>query len=344
MRMQIPGSTIEVFTISPRTTDTHAYWANIEKVIDWSAQFDCTGILLFTGNDTYVEPWIAGHMTLVRTATLCPLVAVNPVYMHPFTVAKMVATFAYLYKRKTYLNMVTGTALSYLQALNDHLSHDERYDRLGEYVHLIKRLTSSTTPVRFDGTYYTTKHLTLQPRVPDHLQPVFCFAGQSDTARRIAQSVGGISMHMLPPGLAEALPTPVQGVHFGIVTRQDAAPAWTRAREFFPEDRYRQRLLRFSMSNTDSVWKQRLQQAAELATAAQPGYWLEPFRNFQADCPYFVGSYQQVTELIVALVRQGIRVFILDIPAHQEEFYHTDVVFKAAERQLSHPGTMAYAH
>ena len=111
MRIRLPGRTVEVFTISPRTTDEHEYWVNIEQVIDWSEKFDCTGILLFTGNDTYVEPWIAGHSALVRTENLCPLVAVNPVYMHPFTVAKMISTFAYLYKRKTYLNMVTGTAL-----------------------------------------------------------------------------------------------------------------------------------------------------------------------------------------------------------------------------------------
>ena len=33
--------------------------------------------------------------------------------------------------------MITGTALSHLQAMDDNLSHDERYERLGEYAELI---------------------------------------------------------------------------------------------------------------------------------------------------------------------------------------------------------------
>jgi alkanesulfonate monooxygenase len=270
----------------------------------------------------------------MRTANLCPLVAVNPIYMHPFTVARMIATFAYLYKRKTYLNMVTGTALSYLQALNDHLSHNERYDRLGEYVELLMRLTASTAPVSFDGTYYKTKNLTLRPGVPVTLQPTFLFAGHSAAAARISRTAGGIHMQMLPPGLTYDLTAQAQGMHFGIVTRQEEAQAWAVARETFPEDRYGQRLLSYSMSNTDSVWKIRLKQVAEMAAVAQPGYWLEPFRNFQADCPYFIGSYQQVTALLVALVRRGITVFILDIPAREEDFSHIEVAFKDAEKQL----------
>jgi alkanesulfonate monooxygenase len=141
-------------------------------------------------------------------------------------------------------------------------------------------------------------------------------------------------MHMLPPGLAHDVTAPAQGMHFGIVTRQEEAQAWAVARETFPEDTYGQRLLSFSMSNTDSVWKIRLQQATEMAAVAQPGYWLAPFRNFQADCPYFIGSYQQVTALLIALVRRGITVFILDIPAREEEFAHIEVAFEDAVKQL----------
>ena len=46
---------------------------------------------------------------VLDTKNLCPLVAVNPVYMHPFAAAKMVSSFALMYQRKVYLNMITDS-------------------------------------------------------------------------------------------------------------------------------------------------------------------------------------------------------------------------------------------
>ena len=77
------------------------------------------GILLFAGNDTLVEPWSMAQHILAHTAESSPLIAVNPIYMHPFTVAKIVSSFALLYRRKVYLNMITGTATSDLQGLGE---------------------------------------------------------------------------------------------------------------------------------------------------------------------------------------------------------------------------------
>ena len=124
---------VTVFTISPRTTNVAEYWHNIELCIDWSSRYGATGILLFEGNDTFVSVWVAGQAAFERSKTLSPLVAVNPIYMHPFAVAKLVNSYAQTYGRKTYLNMIAGTALSHQQELDDILSHDERYERLGEY-------------------------------------------------------------------------------------------------------------------------------------------------------------------------------------------------------------------
>ncbi len=102
MRFNFGDESVGVFTISPRTKAVDQYWANIERAIDWSDKYDATGILLFEGNDTYVQPWLAANAAFAKTKNLCPLVAVNPVYMHPFTAAKMVSSFAYMYGRKTY--------------------------------------------------------------------------------------------------------------------------------------------------------------------------------------------------------------------------------------------------
>jgi alkanesulfonate monooxygenase len=60
----------------------------------------------------------------------------------------------------------------------------------------------------------------------------------------------------------------------------------------------------------------------EHALAAGNGYWLVPFANFQADCPYLVGSYEYVAHGLQRLVQKGINAFIFDVPASEEEFLH----------------------
>jgi alkanesulfonate monooxygenase SsuD/methylene tetrahydromethanopterin reductase-like flavin-dependent oxidoreductase (luciferase family) len=105
---------------------------------------------VYTDN-SIVDPWLVSNIILQNTKKLCPLVAIQPVYMHPYSVAKMVASFGHLYGRRMYLNMVAGGFKNDLIALNDTTPHDERYTRLIEYTTIIKLLLSSPAPVTFEG-------------------------------------------------------------------------------------------------------------------------------------------------------------------------------------------------
>jgi alkanesulfonate monooxygenase len=333
MIIELPGEKVDVLTISPRTLDQALYWQNIKNVIRWSDKYNCTGVLIFTGNDTYIDPWLIAQTVFIDSVNLSPLIAVNPLYMHPFTAAKMISSFAYMFGRRVFLNMVTGTALSYLENLGDNLSHDERYERLKEYIVIIKSLIAGDGLTTFQGNFYRVSNLQVLPKVPKSLFPEFLLAGQSEAARKVCQAVGGIGTQMLPPDINSIL-SDVRGIHFGIITRNSEAQAWEVAHRLFPEDKVGQQILDHSMINTDSVWKRRMKAAISLENSSNQGYWLEPFRNFEADCPYFVGDYTQVSELIVQLVCRGVRVVILDIPYHEEEFYHIDLAFKKASEQL----------
>ena len=325
---------VTVFTISPRTTKVDAYWRNIELCIEWSSAYQATGILLFEGNDTFVSVWVAAQATFEHSKTLSPLVAVNPIYMHPFSVAKLVNSYAQTYGRKTYLNMIAGTALSHMQALNDDLSHAERYERLGEYAELIWALLTTDGAVTFAGKYYKVNALRLYPPTPTQLLPEFFFAGGSEAATALAARVKGTQMRMLAPGLDEGIVPGETGVHFGIVARESQEAAWEAAQRCFPEDKRGERIQELAMKNTDAVWKQRMMRAAQLEEHAKQGYWLRPFKSFQADCPYFIGSHAQVSDLIARLVRCGVRHFILDIPPAEAEFEHVDRAFNGAQPLL----------
>ncbi len=111
----------------------------VQRVIDvaqWSwSKAGCAAILVYTRmTRPIVDPWLVSNIILQNTKTLCPLVAIQPVYMHPYSVAKMVSEkLLYLqYGRRMYLNMVAGGFKNDLISLNDTTPHDERYTRLIE--------------------------------------------------------------------------------------------------------------------------------------------------------------------------------------------------------------------
>jgi len=323
---------IRVFAISPRTIDLSRYWTEIQNTIQWSEKYNFTGVLIFTGNDTYVEPWLTAHTVLAETEMLSPLVAVNPVYMHPFCTAKMVSSLVHLYKRRIYLNMVTGAALNYLEALGDSLSHDERYARMSEHIQIVNLLLTSPNPVSFSGIHYQVSHLQLLPRVPTDLAPEFLLAGASKAARNVCSSLGALGMAMLGPDL-NAVPG-CRGIHFGLITRPTRDLARRTALETFPCDEEAQEMLDYSMGNTDSVWKQNLRREAGNPALSESGYWLGPFRNFKVDCPYVVDEYEKVAELMSRLIRAGVHTFILDLVPNEEEYAHAAAAFNLVKELL----------
>jgi alkanesulfonate monooxygenase len=331
---------VQVFGLAPRIADYDHFWKAFCKTVQLSDEFGMSGMLIFQGNDVYIEPWAAAQYLLAETRRLCPFVAVNPIYMHPFTAAKMIASLTLLYNRKIYLNLITGTATSYLESMDDHLTHDDRYERLVEYTQLVMSLLVDSSRT-FEGRFYKTKSLYLRHTIPAGLLPSSFLAGQSEAARRTAATLSATSMHMLPPRLAGGLDG-VRGVNLGIVTRPTEAEAWRVARSLFPEDRTGQRMLTFSMNNTDSEWKKRLALATEREAEADAGYWMGPFRNFQADNPYFVGDHDHVAALIARCVQAGVKAFILDLPPAEEEFANVRIAFSKAEEILQRsPSTLA---
>ncbi len=320
--MSVPATPMYLFTVNPRSTDPRTYWSGVTRTFELSERHGFSGVLIFTGNDTFVEPWVAAQHLLMTTRHLIPLVAVNPLYMHPFTVAKLVSSFAYTYGRPTWLNLVTGAAVSYLTSIGDRSDHDTRYLRLAEYVQVLRRLWAESR-VSLDGGFYKLDKVQLLPRIPAQLAPQLLLSGQSPAARAVAREQGARCMQMLPPSLLAGLTADVAGIHFGIITRQDEADAWAAAEQRFPASPEAQQMLELAMANTDSQWKRRLLEVATRGEPQAPGYWLEPFRNLHADCPTFVGSHRQVADLLRGLAGAGIDTIVLDLPMHEEEVAET---------------------
>jgi alkanesulfonate monooxygenase len=311
---------LRVFPAIPRNPNAAKYIDELMRVARFSERNGLEGPLLFAGNDTFVEPWSMAQHILAHTAKTSPLIAVNPVYMHPFTVAKFVSSFALLHHRKVYLNMITGTATSDLLGLGEQRSHEERYSRLGEFILIVRQLLASTRPVTFDGMFYATNNLQLRPGLPPTLMPEFLIAGQSDDARRVAAQMGCLMMQMLPPNLEQGINAP--GMNFGIFAREKRDQARRAAKLFFQDSAEKRELLKYTMENTDSVWKRRLNEAGQDGELHENGYWLLPFLTFQADCPYLVGSYAEIGAKLRSFAEMNVSTIILDVVADEQELEH----------------------
>jgi alkanesulfonate monooxygenase len=327
---------IELFTTAPPIygrTDGAAYLEDIRRIARRADEAGYKGILIYTDNAT-ADPWLLAQEIAAHTRSLMPLVAVQPVYTHPYTVAKMVTTFACLYRRRIALNMVAGGFMNDLAALGDHMPHDRRYDRLVEYTTIVQRLLAGSAAVTFEGEFYCVRQLSLKPALPPELFPLVLLSGSSSAGLSAARELNAVPvMYPEPPGEPARRIASSYGIRVGIIARQDHDQAWRAARERFPADRAGKITRTLASKTSDSEWHKQLSGLAAEKRGAT--YWLEPFENYKSNCPYFVGSYSEIGSEIGKYVSSGCSLVIMDVPAAEEDFEHAAAVFARVSRKVS---------
>ena len=330
------NSDLKIFATCPQSSDHTAdrYLQQIVDVARWSEENGCEGILVYTDN-RIADPWLVSQVIIENTERLAPLVAVQPVYLHPYSVAKMVSSLAYLYRRRVYLNMVAGGFVNDLTSLNDTTPHDRRYERLIEYSKIIIQLCASPTPISFDGTFYKINNAKLGPTLSADLQPRFLVSGSSQAGLDAAKAIGATAVkYPKPPAEDDGVRNSdtESGIRIGIIARTTDSEAWRVAMKRFPETRKGQITHQLAMKASDSKWHEQL---SELAEAPDSPYWLGPFQNYNTFCPYLVGAYEKVAEEVSRYLDLGYRTFILDIPPNAEELQSIGKVFEIAGERVA---------
>jgi alkanesulfonate monooxygenase len=326
---------VEVFSTCPQSkaVEGDAYLQQVADVARWSEDVGCRGILVYSDN-SLVDPWLVSQLVLQATETLCPLVAVQPVYMHPYSAAKMIATLGHLHGRRVYLNILAGGFKNDLVALNDATPHDERYDRAVEYALIVKRLLAASAPVSFEGSYYAVRNLRLTPSLPRHLLPGMMISGSSPAGLAAARAIGATAVQYPEPAdvmVPGQQPDGIDlGIRVGIIARDTPEAAWDIAHRRFPEDRKGKVAHQLATKVSDSHWHRRLSELDARPPSEKSPYWLGPFQNYKTFCPYLVGSYRRVANELARYIGLGFRTFILDIPPSKEELDHIGIVFREA--------------
>jgi alkanesulfonate monooxygenase len=301
--------------------DPEGYLRHVGQVARWSETAGCEGALVYTDN-SLLDPWLVAQAVMQATERLVPLVAVQPVYMHPYAVAKKIATLGYLYGRRVDLNMVAGGFKTDLVALCDETPHDRRYDRLVEYTEIVKQLCAGG-PICFEGDFHQVKNLKLSPPLPAELQPRILLSGSSEAGLAAARSLSALPVCYPEPAkdfVAARGADGCFGMRVGIVAREEDGPAWEVATTRFPEDRAGQLKHQLAMKVSDSSWHKQLSALAKEHT--RDTYWMVPFTNYKTFCPYLVGSHDCVGSELARYFAQGCSTMILDVPVGTEDMGH----------------------
>jgi alkanesulfonate monooxygenase len=275
-----------------------------------------------------------------ETERLKFLVAFRPGVTSPTLAAQMAATYQRLSRGRLLLNVVTGGQDDEQRRFGDHLSHDERYDRTGEFLSVVRGAWSGT-PFDFTGRHYRVEGATvLAP--PDPIPGIY-FGGSSPAAGRVAaKHVDAYLTWGEPPALvaekiewirglaAEAGRTLRFGIRLHVITRDTAADAWAEAGRmlsYISPDEIAAAQQALAASN--SVGQQRMRSLHSDYRAGGRPQDLEVSPNLWAGIGLvrggagtaLVGSHAEVAERIEEYAAIGIEEFILSGHPHLEEAY-----------------------
>ena len=282
----------------------------IRRVVEtarWCESLGHDGMLIRSSN-RLVDPWVIAQLLLHETESLRPVVTVQPLYMHPYAVAKKVATLAHVYGRSPDLYLVAGGSNTDLLALDDRVAHDDRYRRLAEYVEVITALLTAHRPITHVGECYRIyKPAALAP-LADEQKPRFFMATCSRAGRRAAQELGALSVSSLGLGDGAAC------ILLGLVVRGSSEEAWDVARARFPTDAAGRLAHGLDMAWSDSSWNERLGGLADSHALNSDGLWLGPFENRQSRSPYLVGDIRTAVRGLQDALGAGARTFFLEPP------------------------------
>src|SRR5262245_29653855 len=120
-----------------------------------------------------------------RTERLKFLVAHRPGFVTPTLAARTAATFDNLTGGRLWLHIITGGFDAEQRRDGDFLTHDERYERTDEYLEIVRKTWTSTSPFDHEGRFYKLARAFSEIRSVQQPHVPIWFGGLSDSAVRV---------------------------------------------------------------------------------------------------------------------------------------------------------------
>jgi alkanesulfonate monooxygenase len=306
---------------------TVAYLGQIARSAE---QLGFTGALTPTGA-WCEDAWLTTAMLTEATERLKFLVAFRPGLIAPTLAAQMSSTFQRLSGGRLLLNVVTGGESAEQRAYGDFLNKDARYERTGEFLHIVRALFRGET-VTHAGTHLRVENARLS-KVPDPVPGIY-FGGSSAAAGPVAAAYADVYLTWgEPPAQVAAKlawirslrPDMRFGIRLHVITRDTAAQAWAEADRLLQGVSERDiAAVQAGLRRSESEGQRRM---LELNGGSRDGLLVAP--NLWAGIGLvrggagtaLVGSHQEVADRIEEYAALGIDEFILSGYPHLEEAY-----------------------
>ncbi|HEY1858327.1 LLM class flavin-dependent oxidoreductase [Acidocella sp.] len=281
------------------------------------------------------DAWLATAMLTEVTESLKFLVAFRPGLIAPTLAAQMASTYQNYSNGRLLLNVVVGGEPHEQRAYGDFLPKDERYERAGEFLQIVRALWQGG-PVDYEGKHFRIEGATL-PRLPTIIPPLY-FGGSSQAAGPVAAQHTDVYLTWGEPpadvakkiawirGLAEAEGRNVRfGIRLHIITRDTSEAAWAETRRLLAAiDPETVAKMQAGFARSESVGQARmvaLHQGARDNLEVAPNLWAGFGLVRGGAGTALVGSHAEVAERIKEYADLGITEFVLSGVPHLEEAY-----------------------
>ncbi|MBI2765097.1 MAG: LLM class flavin-dependent oxidoreductase [Chloroflexi bacterium] len=324
-------------TVMPFGPDGHRRLPTIEylaQVAHAAEDLGFTGVLTPTG--TWCEDaWLVTAALIRETKRLKFLVAFRPGAVTPTLAAQQAAAFQRISNGRLLLNIVTGGDEPEQRRFGDWLDHDQRYERTGEFLAILRGALSGT-PFDFTGRHYKVASATVS-KAPEPLPPLY-FGGASDAAGKVAARYVDVYLawgeppDMVAPRLdrmrqlaADEGRTLRFGIRLHTITRDRAEDAWAETDRFLAAlDTDAMQRSQRSFARSQSVGQQRmmaLHGGSPENLVVSPNLWAGIGLVRGGAGTALVGSHDEVADRIEEYHALGFDEFILSGHPHIEEAY-----------------------
>ncbi|MQB41061.1 LLM class flavin-dependent oxidoreductase [Rhizobium sp. ICMP 5592] len=137
------------------------------------------------------DPFTIGATIAAHTKNIKIIIALRPNTLYPTVAAKALATLDQLSEGRVVVHFIAGGSDVEQAREGDFLTKEQRYERLEEYIRILRRAWESPEPFDFDGRYYQFKQFSNQVRPVSGKIPV-SVGGSSDEAYRIGGALADI--------------------------------------------------------------------------------------------------------------------------------------------------------
>ena len=340
------GDSRDVLPTSPdahRRAPSHEYLAQISGACD-QLGFDA---VLTPAGTACEDSWITTASLIPVTRRLRFLVAFRPGLLNPTLAAQMSSTYQRMSGGRLLINIVIGAEDAELARFGDFASKDERYERAGEFLSILRGAWGDE-PVDLKGHHYRVKQATTRI-APDPVPEIY-FGGASPAAEAVAAQHVDVYLAWgeTPDMIGERLDRMRQraaeadrgedrplrfGIRFHVISRDTSEAAWAEAGRLLSGiDPEAVATARAEFEATKSEGQRRMAQMSATTTGellpddpraleVYPNLWSGVGLVRGGAGTALVGSHAEVADRIEEYRALGIEEFILSGYPHLEEAY-----------------------